>query len=177
MTSPLDTILEPGYLDDLEARPLEEIRSKRAECQAIETTLSYLRRLVQGRLDIVGVELARRRGGGDPGDVSSLVEQLPQILADRLRAPGVGRLPQHLEPGDAVPDLEAELDEVTAGHDVSALPACSDDELATLLAGLESFEHKVSGLRRALFDRIDALQAELTRRYKSGEATVDSLLR
>ena len=27
-----------------------------------------------------------------------------------------------------------------------------------------------------LFERIDALQAEITRRYKTGEASVDSLL-
>jgi hypothetical protein len=34
----------------------------------------------------------------------------------------------------------------------------------------------VSGQRRDLFERIDALQAEITRRYKTGEASVDSLL-
>ena len=41
---------------------------------------------------------------------------------------------------------------------------------------LDAFEHEVSGHRRDLFERIDALQAEITRRYKTGEATVDSLL-
>ena len=34
----------------------------------------------------------------------------------------------------------------------------------------------MSSQRHALFERIDALQAEITRRYKTGEATVDSLL-
>jgi hypothetical protein len=34
----------------------------------------------------------------------------------------------------------------------------------------------VSDLRRNLFDRIDAIEAELTRRYRTGEASVDSLL-
>ena len=37
-------------------------------------------------------------------------------------------------------------------------------------------QHTVSSRRRALFDHIDALQAELTRRYKTGEASVESLL-
>jgi hypothetical protein len=34
---------------------------------------------------------------------------------------------------------------------------------------LAALELEVSTLRRALFDRIDALQAELTRRYRDGE--------
>ena len=41
---------------------------------------------------------------------------------------------------------------------------------------LTAFEQRVSGHRRELFERIDALQAEITRRYKTGEASVDSLL-
>ena len=49
-------------------------------------------------------------------------------------------------------------------------------DVEAVRASLVTFEKKVSGLRRTLFDRIDALEAELTRRYKSGEASVDSLL-
>jgi len=41
---------------------------------------------------------------------------------------------------------------------------------------LAGFERTVSALRRTLFDRIDAIEAELTRRYRTGEASVDSLL-
>ena len=40
----------------------------------------------------------------------------------------------------------------------------------------KAFEAAQSGLRKALFDRIDALTAELVRRYKDGGASVDSLL-
>jgi hypothetical protein len=52
----------------------------------------------------------------------------------------------------------------------------ADGELLKLHERLAEFELEVSGRRRAYFDQIDALQAELTRRYRSGEATVDSLL-
>ena len=41
---------------------------------------------------------------------------------------------------------------------------------------LQALEHDVSDLRRALFGRIDTLQAELTRRYRDGEAHVEELL-
>ena len=67
MATALDDLLDPGYLGDLTARTMDEVRRMRAECQEVETGLSLLRRLVQGRLDIVGLELARRAEGGEPG--------------------------------------------------------------------------------------------------------------
>ncbi len=75
-------------LGDLPARPMDEVRRMRAECQEVETGLSLLRRLVQGRLDIVGLELARRAEGGDPADLPDLIARLPQVLSDRTHAPG-----------------------------------------------------------------------------------------
>ena len=86
MDSELERILADDYLGDLGRRSLPELRELRAECQEIETELSYLRRLTQGRIDIVGGELHRRRSGGDPHDLSALIERLPEILSDRTRS-------------------------------------------------------------------------------------------
>ncbi len=160
---------------NIEARPIEEIRAMRAEAQEVETGLSYLRRVLQGRLDIVHAELTRRREGGDPADLSRLIEQLPAILADHLRAPGNGRLPSSFGPGKVDAELEAEVNEVVDSLD--DLAALSDDELVAGEARLTTLEQDVSTRRRALFDRIDALQEELTRRYRTGEASVESLRR
>jgi hypothetical protein len=171
----LDRILDSEYLGDVAARPLEEVRSMRAECQAVETGLSYLRRLVQGRLDIVNLEIRRRDEGGE-SDLAALVAELPEVLADRTRAPGNGRLPQQLEPAEVDSDLDAQLAAIVADHDVESLPSLSSDELTSVRDQLETFEREVSDRRRALFSRIDALQAELTRRYRTGEASVESLL-
>jgi hypothetical protein len=41
---------------------------------------------------------------------------------------------------------------------------------------LSAFENARSGERRSLFDQIDALTAELVKRYKDGGANVDALL-
>lgn len=41
---------------------------------------------------------------------------------------------------------------------------------------MEGLEQEVSGVRRRLHAQIDQLQAEITRRYRSGEASVDALL-
>jgi len=161
LSTQLDRILSADYLGDLEHREMADVRAMRAECQAVETGLSYVRRLVQGRLDIVGVELQRRREGGDPHDLSKLISQLPEILSDRTRSPGLGRLPQFMAPGEIDTELEGELDEIVAGHDVESLPDLSDAAIDELRVQLETFEHLVSSRRRELFDRIDALQAEI----------------
>jgi hypothetical protein len=175
MAADLGALLDPGYLGDLPSRPMEEIRSMRAACQEVETGLSYLRRVVQGRLDIVGLELARRGSGGDPADLPDLIAQLPGVLSERTRAPGVGRLPQLMAPGELPAELEAELEELT-GSQLTELASLDDDALRALADGFDAFERTVSRHRQDLFDRIDALQAEITRRYKTGEATVDALL-
>ncbi len=41
---------------------------------------------------------------------------------------------------------------------------------------LDVLERSVSSQRKAVFEIVDRLQAEVVRRYRSGEATVDSLL-
>jgi hypothetical protein len=172
----LDHILSTDYLGRLEQRDMNELRAMRAEVQEVETGLSYLRRLVQGRLDIVGGELHRRREGGEPGDLGELVKRLPEILSDHSRAPGLGRLPQLMTPGELDPDLTADLDAITTITDLESLSTLSDEELVDVCERLAAFEREVSGRRRAVFDRIDALQGEVTRRYKTGEASVESLL-
>lgn len=176
MAPDLDELLDPGYLGDVTARSIDEVRRMRATCQAVETGLSLLRRMVQGRLDIVGVELTRRAEGGDPGDLPDLIARLPEVLSDRTHAPGIGRLPQTMAPGDLPAELEAELDAITAEMPVADLPGVPDETLRRVASRLEALEHKVSAQRQALFDRIDALQAEITRRYKTGEASIDTLL-
>ena len=49
--------------------------------------------------------------------------------------------------------------------------------LFRLTDALHALERQVSTERRRLHDVIDALQIELIRRYKTGEASVDGLLR
>jgi hypothetical protein len=176
MPADLDDLLDPSYLDDLPARSMDEIRAMRAESQQVETGLSLLRRLVQGRLDIVGVELTRRAEGGDPGDLPDLIARLPEVLADRTHAPGVGRLPQVMAPGELPPGLQDELDSIVGAAELSELQGIDAEQLAAIADRLAVFEQKVSAQRRALFERIDALQAEITRRYRTGEASVDTLL-
>ncbi len=176
MDTELDRILADDYLAGLEARPVAELRALRGECQTVETQLSYLRRMVQGRHDIVTGEIDRRGHGGDPYDVSDLVDRLPEILSDRIHAPGPGRLPANMEPGELTGRLADRLVEITDRVPIESPGDADDEPLSQVATDLSELEHEVSGFRRQLFDRIDALQAEITRRYRSGEARVDDVL-
>jgi hypothetical protein len=160
-------------VDDLTALSMEELRAKRAESQTIEVGLSYLRRLAQGRLDIVAAEQRRRVSGEEPADTEHLVATLSATLGDHLIAPGNGRLPQLLSPDLGEIDT-AELDAISGP---SNLADATDEELAALVERLSAYEADVSLRRRSLFEEIDALQAEITRRYKTGEASVETLLK
>lgn len=176
MPATLERVLVPGYLDALEERPIDEVRAMRAECDEVETGLSLLRRIVQGHLDIVDEELARRAGGGEPGDRGALLDRLPDVLSDRVQAPGPGRLPTLLVPESLDPGLEAELAALVGPGAVVDPTGTDDAELRALADALRAFEAKVSGHRQSLFGLVDALQAELARRYRTGDASVDTLL-
>src|SRR5664280_1763285 len=80
----LDRVLAADYLAGLERRPLGDVRSLRREAEQEETDLSYTRRLIHGRIDILRAEQRRRTG-----DIDNIVDHLPTVLA------GEGRLPVH----------------------------------------------------------------------------------
>ncbi len=152
---------------------LDDLRRRRSSYLEEETGLSYLRRTVQGALDIVRSEISRRRAGTG-SDLAGLVEDLPNLLAAG-EGGSTGRLLQ-IEPTRVDPVLAGELEEVLERAPVEDVTQLGEAELAELAVQLEGFERKVSEARRALHGEIDALQAELTRRYRTGEASVETLL-
>ena len=176
MIPDLDRVTSPAYLANLLTRPIGDIRSMRAEGQSIENAMSYVRRVAQGRLDIVAAELQRRRHGGDPSDLSELVAQLPDILTDRQRSGGPIRAPHDITVDRVADELLDDLDAILGIGAISDLTHRDEAELITTRDALTDFERKLSATRRAIHDTLDTLQAELTRRYRTGEATVDSLL-
>ena len=180
MTPELDVVTDPSFLADLGTREMEELRAIRSRCQSLENSLSYVRRLIQGRVDIVGGELQRRREGGDAGNTSELIGRLPDILSEGSRTtggPGSVRPPHSLEPDAAVTaQLEAKLETVIAAEDLGNVAQLGEDALNGGLTKLNELEDEVSDNRRKLHGVIDTVQAEVTRRYTTGEATVDGLL-
>jgi hypothetical protein len=177
MSAEIAALLEPGYLTGVEDLSLGELRQRRTACSGVEVGLSYLRRLVQGRLDIVLAEVHRREAGAEPLDLAALVAQLPHILSDHLHAPGPGRLPMLLAPDELDLGGTDRLDRIVSADRLGRLSEVADDQLVAIAEHLDAFEREVSNERRALHDVMDRLQEEVVRRYKTGEATVDTLLR
>ncbi len=183
MTPDIEATTAEEFSSNLEDLDTSEVRERRARAQQVENATSFVRRLAQGRLDIVAAELARRASSGEVGDLAELIRQLPDILSDGPSsgsggAPGVGgRPPLELEPDSAVvADLSAQLDAICPMGDVSVLTELGDPALASMRDQVAAFEQDVSFVRRRLHDVIAALQAEITRRYMSGEESVESLL-
>lgn len=167
----IDKVLGEGFASDLDGLDMDELRSRRREAEQEEADLSYVRRMLQGRMDILRAELARRAGSGD----DKIVEHLSAVLADTGRADhGLGRF-LTVEPS-RVDEHRRLVEQVIADVGVSDVEGRSDDDLRGALGRLEEFEHGVSEDRRAVQTVMDALTAEVASRYKSGSATVDDLL-
>jgi hypothetical protein len=172
----LDRILTSPYLEGMGSRTTDEIRAMRTECQQAEVHLSYLRRLIQGRLDIVHTYL-EHLGEDAPLDLSALIADLPGIMSSGPgRPPGREHLPMLWDPDTEGSDLTADLDAVLGADQIAWLAELDPEELRELAGRLEALESQVSLDRRALHLRIDALQAELVARHKTGRASVDGLL-
>lgn len=171
----LQRLLDPGYLDGVKDRSLEEVRAMRAECQEAETAVSFLRRIAQGRLDLVHACLDRSED--TPVDLDAIVEHLPAIIGSGPPRPaGFGRLPSQMSPDMEHEGLTEEIDAVIDADRIAALPDLGRDELQAMADQLSTIEARISEERRALHERIDKLQAEIVSRYKSGEASIDGLL-
>src|SRR4029453_15933812 len=114
----------PPFPGNATTQPMAEVRLLRREAEQQEVNLSYTRRLLQGRLDIVRRELQRRA----EHDGRSLVDLLPEILAEKGRGPahGLGRH-QTVQPS-APEDFESWVNGLT-DVDLSAIAALSDAEL------------------------------------------------
>lgn len=170
----LEQILGDSYLEGLRGRDMEQVRNLRSECEAYEAELSFTRRLLQGRLDILSDELERRRAG-TASTSSELIARLPAILADTPSGTQRGnRLVRILAPAD-VQRIERGLDELL-GMSLADVAGADTPVLEAAMQRLREHEASVSGQRRRLHQRLDAVQAEMARRYRDGEADVDSLL-
>jgi hypothetical protein len=164
-------VLAPGFLDGVADRPLAEVRELRNDAAQEETDLSFLRRLLHARIDLVLAEQRRRtRGSG------GLVEDLAAILAGNpvARASGLGRL-QVLEPSRADAHRR-HVEALVADADLSDVGSLSDVKLAEALAAYREGDASISRRRREVQAVVDALNAEIAARYRAGTASADDLL-
>ncbi len=130
---------------------LDDIRRNRAALNDYETRVSYWRRILQARLDLL-----------DQGRTSDNLEALADALAD---APSQSRRMAMLSilPPDQVPPLP-DLAELWRYQPTD------DADLADYVERLRARERELSDHRRGLHRQIDALQRELIARYRQEPA-------
>lgn len=157
-------------LASLDVRSLElgQLRGLRSRLQAEDDAVSYVRRIAQARCDVVAARYLEINPDPD------ITGDLGAILSSHLTG-GPARPPRPVEPVDDHPLLE-ELDRICAAHGFSRADELRTEELHALVEAISTFERQVSQDRQARFEILDALSAELVRRYREGEATVDTLL-
>ncbi|MEW2413290.1 AmfC protein [Streptomyces sp. NPDC046866] len=155
---------------------LPELRALRRDAQRDEADLSYVRRLLQGRIDILRAELARRSDPEAPAAPEPpVVDRLSEILADAPSSRSASA--RHVTLGTPHSEeyrlLAAQM---LSDVELSDLDARTDGELHDAMAALVGYEQQVSRRRQQLQRTVDDCTAEITRRYRDGEAQVDDLL-
>ena len=148
---------------------LAELREARASLNAEEDAVSFVRRLAQGRLDLVRAELKHRRGGED--DTANLARVFGQEHGG-----GSNRPPRDTEVPVNHPHVVA-LEQICEQHGFGQLRTLQTGELEALELALADFERERSEERKSLFSKIDALTAELVARIKGGGADVDAMFK
>lgn len=170
-------VMSSSFVSGLETLDTDELRRRRAAAEAEEESLSYVRRLLQGRLDILRAELrCRHQAGSDrAGD---LLSQLSAVLTDEHPSARdtVGTRATRLRVPDETQPHQQRLEAVVAGSSLDDLEDLPVETLEVYVERLTAHERELSAARRKLFDRIDALRNELAARYKDGRAAISDLL-
>jgi hypothetical protein len=158
----IDRIRDPSYLDGIEEQSLEDVRARRDECMAEREYLSLLRRLVQGRAEILKAELASR--GTD--DARPLVERLSEILASDQPVTSRGEAMKVSLPEEEMLLARRRIERLVADAGISDPSELDDRQLMDAVDVLAGEEREVSVQRGDVHRVLDALQDELKRRYK-----------
>jgi hypothetical protein len=168
----IDRVLDPAYTEGVDQLPLSEVRVLRDEAAQEETDLSYLRRLLHGRIDIVRAEQMRRA----TGDATAVVDRLATILSANAVGPALGS-GRHstLEPSRAEAHRR-HVEALVSDVDLSDVCRLSDETLDHALRTYLDEESSVSVRRREVQVVMDELNEEIAGRYRQGSASVDELL-
>ena len=165
----IDRIRRPEFVQRLSELSLDELRERRDDCYAEREYLSLLRRLVQGRAEILRAEIERRGSGADSG---SLVDELATILSSEGQGPSRGEAIKVGIPEEEMLLARRRIERLVADAEISDPGALDDDRLAAAVDLLGREEREVSAARNDVLHAMDELQDELKRRYREDPTLV-----
>ncbi len=169
----LDRILEGEFLTDLETIPLAQLRERRLDVDREEAWLSYLRRMLHGRIDILEANVSLRRDGRHEGETELDLSALVASLASQM---GPGVRPSGPDVVDSPGGGRRAVERLIARSGLDEYSTMEDGELDSRLDELRDMEREVSDVRHRVHDVHGVLTAELARRYRLGEARPESAL-
>jgi hypothetical protein len=159
----LDQVLDPEFSADLPSLDLDEVRSRRALAGEVENELSYYRRLLHGRMDLIRFEQRRRTGA----ETRSLIDCLAEILSDG-DSPTPGRTRHTDTDLPVIPDIgRREIDYILGDDVLTRLDEIDDAGLESALTDMAEIEAEISEHRRRVQQVEDVLATELTGRYRA----------
>jgi hypothetical protein len=161
----IDQVLDPSYVQGLDDIPVPELRTKLRHAHEEEDDLSYVRRLLHGRLDILKAELEARRSGRG---TARAIEILQEALAD---VGGSGRGARSgVVARAASSGGRRRAERILSEDHLARLPDLDTGEIEETIRRVGTEEKELSDERRHLHSVIEALESELAQRYKAGLA-------
>lgn len=166
----IDQVLSPSFIEEVAGLDVDELRQRRDLAEEVERETSYQRRLLHGRMDLIGFELRRRRGE----ETRSIIEALPEIISAGLTGGEAGNF-RHLSVELNLPATTGrrDIDQVLEDDALARVTSMEEAELIDVQTGLTEVEAGISDTRKRLHTIIDTLQAEIIDRYKRGLANTD----
>jgi uncharacterized protein YoaH (UPF0181 family) len=159
----IDQVLAEGFIEGLEGLDDREVRRRRDLARVELEYLSFLRRLLQGRRDILRDELDRRRSGGEP---QSVVERVVSVLSEGSRGPSRGEAPVVPLPDEELARARRRVERLLSDANLSDLPSLSDRDIESAVERIDREERGVSETRAQVIRAVDHLQDEVKRRLR-----------
>ena len=167
----IDRIRAEGFSEGLDGLSLEDLRDRRDECRLELEYLSLLRRLLQGRAEILKAEIERRTGDGI--EQISLVGRLAEVLgADEHPVSSRGAAVQVGVPDEEITLARRRIERLWADAGLSDPTGHDPAELERAVELLLAAEGDVSADRNEVIGVLDRLQEELKRRYRDDPSLV-----
>ncbi len=166
----IDRIRDPAFVEGVDTLSLDDLRARRDDCLAEREYLSLLRRLVQGRAEILRAELDAR---GSDEDEGPLIDRLAQVLAgDERQTASRGEAVKVGVPEEEMLLARRRIERLVTDAGISDPTALDDTNLASAVDLLASEEREVSTARSDVIRVLDTLQDELKRRYREDPSLV-----
>lgn len=164
----VDRILEASYVADLADLEVAELRRRREEADREEAWLSYVRRMLHGRIDILEGE------GVITADGELDLQALIQSLSGQM---GPGQYHANVEVIESPGGGRRAVERLIARAGLDDPAGLTEEQRRDRIAQLRDMEKDVSEARARVHEVQSLLAEELADRYKTGGVDAEGALR